>query len=391
MKRGGEYSFWRHRDRRPEIPSVSSDPDNTEQCDCCYCMYSPKPHQTRSLPPHISPEGRSRNRIHYNSTEKDRSIFSVTSYAGQSICGVNDSRRTRTNQDSLVMLEDPRTRSLVLACLDGHGTHGHIISQFFKYGLETRLLKHSLWEHDPKQAVTQLLLELEEEICAYPRVETKFSGTTLVLAIVRDNLLIVANVGDSRALLGSSPASSSTSLLHANATGEEPPQQLLLPILLTSDHKPELPQELSRILRAGGRVFPLTQEGPSACQRVWLGDEDLPGLAMSRSLGDEVARTIGVISTPEFVERQLDHYLDCLLVLGTDGLWDYLSNEEVMQMLAVQEAEAGAGAGAVCSPGQHVRCLIEEAKRRWLEAEECHDDITACVATLTGRKRQKLC
>jgi len=36
--------------------------------------------------------------------------------------------------------------------------------------------------------------------------------------------------------------------------------------------------------------------GPS---RVWLKRENLPGLAMSRSFGDLVAASVGVISIPE--------------------------------------------------------------------------------------------
>jgi hypothetical protein len=33
-------------------------------------------------------------------------------------------------------------------------------------------------------------------------------------------------------------------------------------------------------------------------KRVWLLKEDVPGLAMSRSIGDYVAQTVGVISEP---------------------------------------------------------------------------------------------
>ena len=35
--------------------------------------------------------------------------------------------------------------------------------------------------------------------------------------------------------------------------------------------------------------------GPS---RVWLKNEDIPGLAMSRSLGDNIAHRVGVICDP---------------------------------------------------------------------------------------------
>ena len=36
--------------------------------------------------------------------------------------------------------------------------------------------------------------------------------------------------------------------------------------------------------------------------RVWLKNEEIPGLAMSRSLGDRIAHTVGVTCTPEIQE-----------------------------------------------------------------------------------------
>ena len=60
---------------------------------------------------------------------------------------------------------------------------------------------------------------------------------------------------------------------------------------LSKDHKPDIPEELQRILESGGRVDTYRDQnnkrrGP---YRVWLKDENLPGLAMSRSFGDLVA------------------------------------------------------------------------------------------------------
>mmetsp|Transcript_12730 Transcript_12730/g.20716 ORF Transcript_12730/g.20716 Transcript_12730/m.20716 type:complete len:381 (-) Transcript_12730:43-1185(-) len=375
------YSFWRHRDRSPPEVAVRSEP-----CDCVYCYHSSKHNQPVSVTQKLNPN--SKRNLHNTSSPypiSSRPIFSVTSYAGQSMAGSDESCAMKTNQDSLVMLEDSRTRTLVLACLDGHGTHGHVISQFFKYGLETRLFSQPLWESEPREAISKLLRDLEEEICQFSRVETQFSGTTLVMVVVRGDSLLVVNVGDSRAILGSTDRKGSNEAESSLVVGElDRPNHVahLVPIPLTTDHKPEVPRELSRILKAGGRVFALSQEGPDSSKRVWLNDEDLPGLAMSRSLGDEVAQSIGVISTPDFCERQLDSDDDCLLVLGTDGLWDYLSNEDVIEMLASKVDS---------SSGQCVVSLIGEAKLRWERAEGRCDDITACVATLAGRKKQKVC
>lgn len=70
---------------------------------------------------------------------------------------------------------------------------------------------------------------------------------------------------------------------------------------MSRDHKPNDADESVRILAKGGRIEAfkdyMTGEemGPS---RVWLLNEDVPGLAMSRSIGDFVAQSVGVIPDP---------------------------------------------------------------------------------------------
>ena len=54
-------------------------------------------------------------------------------------------------------------------------------------------------------------------------------------------------------------------------------------------------------MRSNGRVEPFRDalgrsKGPP---RVWLRNEDIPGLAMSRSMGDSCGAMAGVISIPE--------------------------------------------------------------------------------------------
>lgn len=70
---------------------------------------------------------------------------------------------------------------------------------------------------------------------------------------------------------------------------------------LSRDHKPNLAGESERIINKNGRIdafkdFNGKNIGP---MRVWMKNEDIPGLAMSRSLGDAVAESLGVIATPD--------------------------------------------------------------------------------------------
>ena len=99
-----------------------------------------------------------------------------------------------------------------------------------------------------------------------------------MICIIRGSHLLTLNVGDSRAIL-------------ASEVGEE-----CIVTELTRDHKPSLPDERARIEQAGGRVFSMEyDDGYDGPLRVWLKDKDVPGLAMSRSLCDTVAHSVGMI------------------------------------------------------------------------------------------------
>jgi hypothetical protein len=42
--------------------------------------------------------------------------------------------------------------------------------------------------------------------------------------------------------------------------------------------------------------------------RVWLKKQDIPGLAMTRSFGDEVAASVGVIAEPGIIYLKFRNY-----------------------------------------------------------------------------------
>lgn len=53
---------------------------------------------------------------------------------------------------------------------------------------------------------------------------------------------------------------------------------------------------------------------------------------MTRSLGDSLAKHIGVIAEPEIFMFKF-HKDDRILVLASDGIWEFLSNEEVAELV----------------------------------------------------------
>lgn len=187
-------------------------------------------------------------------------------------------------------------------------------------------------------------------------IETDFSGTTFTCCVIRGNTCTCGNIGDSRSTIG-----------YRNESGG------ITGIALTADHKPDLPAEKARIEAKGGRVFAVEyDDGVDGPPRVWLGHMDVPGLAMSRSLCDAVAHSAGVSSEPEFVEYEFSQGReDLILVLASDGLWEFMSDQEVMD-IAVNTTE----------PRFAVDKLISEANERWMREEQVIDDTTVCVAFL---------
>ena len=68
-------------------------------------------------------------------------------------------------------------------------------------------------------------------------------------------------------------------------------------------------------------------------KRVWLKNKQVPGLAMTRSIGDLVAGSVGVTCEPEIqVFNGLTPY-DKALVIASDGIWDRFTNEEVTNVV----------------------------------------------------------
>ncbi|GMH96559.1 hypothetical protein TrVE_jg8133 [Triparma verrucosa] len=281
----------------------------------------------------------------------------VTEYSGLSKKGHAPYNPRKKNQDSLIMADHEATNSLVLCVLDGHGEAGDGVSQYFKKELGKEMFNHPSWANDPKKATRESILKVERQILGNSRVDTEFSGTTLSMAIIRGNTIIGCNIGDSRVTIGKLGP-------NGKIVAEE----------FTHDHKPETPDEKKRIINAGGRVFAVEyDDGIDGPPRVWLGHMDVPGLAMSRSLGDAVAHTAGVISEPEFFERELDPATDRLILVATDGLWEFMDNDECVGM-AVEASE----------PRISVDALVREANQRWMREEQVIDDTTVITAHLFG-------
>ncbi|XVF56406.1 hypothetical protein PTKIN_Ptkin06aG0118100 [Pterospermum kingtungense] len=299
-------------------------------------------------------------------------------------CLFSQQGKKGTNQDAMIVWENfgSRTDTVFCGVFDGHGPYGHMVAKRVRDHLPLKLSAHwevnistedvvkeislntagsmnsedtafmsadeeskaseDLEEAEKHPEIFQTLKEsflkafkvMDRELRMHANIDCFCSGTTAVTLVKQGPYLVIGNVGDSRAVLGTRDKNSS-----------------LTAVQLTVDLKPNLPAEAERIRKCKGRVFALQDEPEVA--RVWLPNNDSPGLAMARAFGDFCLKDFGLISVPEISCRRLTEK-DEFIVLATDGIWDVLSNKEVVDIVASSPARSSAA-----------QVLVESAVRAW--------------------------
>ncbi|KAJ6897815.1 protein phosphatase 2C 34 [Populus alba x Populus x berolinensis] len=219
---------------------------------------------------------------------------------------------------------------------DGHGPWGHFVSKKvresvpslllcnwqenlaltslgvdFEMDLDRNLHQFDIW----KQSYLKTYAAIDQELKQNRKIDSFFSGTTAVTIIKQGENLVIANVGDSRAVLATTSTDGS-----------------LVPLQLTIDFKPNLPEEAERITQSKGRVFCLHDE--PGVYRVWMPNGKTPGLSLSRAFGDHCVKDFGLVSEPDVTRRNISSR-DQFVILATDGVWDVISNQEAVQVVSL--------------------------------------------------------
>ena len=105
-----------------------------------------------------------------------------------------------------------------------------------------------------------------------------------------------------------------------------------------------------------------------------IGDRiGVPGFAMSRSFGDQIAHSVGVVVSPEILEHNFCEE-DKIILLASDGIWEFIDNEEALNIVK-KYYEDNDAEGALEE-------IYTEADKRWRENEGIVDDITAIILFL---------
>ena len=274
--------------------------------------------------------------------------------------GFDGEEPKENNQDNYFIFKNFAEKKdyIYMSVCDGHGVEGHFVSEFIKEILpyymsenlkDRNILKETELVH---KIITETFLIVNNMLVDNENINSLFSGSTCVSVIYTPERLIVPNIGDSRAVLGR----------FDKATGK------YKAIDLSRDHKPTEKDEAKRIYENDGRIQPFTEEGEFVGpQRVWIKDEEVPGLAMTRSFGDRVAATVGVMSEPEIKEFDFDED-DKFMIIASDGIWEFISSQECVDM--IQSYYESNDIKGCCE------YLYQESSRRWLKEEEVIDDTT---------------
>lgn len=322
-------------------------------------------------------------------SNKSTQLFSSTSNHYNNIqvastCrgGSDPDRPNKVNQDACFVQENLANIPYLtlLGVMDGHGKQGHLLNSFlsqrlpqiigdkFKSFGDQDYCDDDWTVNEMGNILIESYEEVNEEARLDPNVPAGRSGTTCVSCIFdsRNGMLHVANVGDSRAIIG---------------LQDDNDKKWITIEPLTVETTTKLELERERIESGEGRI--------DSNGNVWYGPI---GIAMTRCLGNVAMHRAGVIHTPVITTINIDKFASkynrtgedysCLILLGTDGIFDVLSNEKVLDIVKNEFQKTGNLQSSSDS-------LVVESTKRWqagLPFEVKVDDTTCAVLRFDCRK-----
>ena len=284
--------------------------------------------------------------------KKRRIIKKVLKIDSCSVAGFSSPGISKINQDNYFILKEFMNNSeqFFMGICDGHGSYGHIISKYICNILPKKLM------NTKEEDIIQTFLTINQSLIEESKIDCSLSGSTCCSLIITPNKIISINLGDSRAVLAR----------YENGQYNA--------INLTRDHKPTELDEMKRVLNCGGRIKQFTDSktgkniGP---ERIWLKNSEIPGLAMTRSIGDNLAHMVGVTPEPEI---QIFDFIgnEKFILLASDGIWQFIDSDESVRIIKDFYEKDNDAVGALNS-------IVKEAFKRWKNEEDNIDDITTIL------------
>ena len=176
-------------------------------------------------------------------------------------------------------------------------------------------------------------------------------GSTGIMALVTPQEIIIGNVGDSRCILvqKETKCNDLSEQFEKSASISDKEDGFVVKGL-SNDHKPNLPEEKSRIEKAGLEVFEETFPSGENDEltSIWkIKRSAMEKIAVSRAFGDFdykanedlTVEEQAIVCVPEIQIQKRDNYADMYLVLACDGVFDVMSNDEVGKFVGAKAKE----------------------------------------------------
>ena len=295
-----------------------------------------------------------------------------------SIPGKTINGQIKLNQDSYIIKRDINNikNFNIFAVFDGHGFNGHIISEYLKENLIKKIVNHqrlkvldnleniySQFSDNKYKIIKELFYEIDNEILNL-NINKDLSGSTCTLLIQIGDKIINANIGDSKAIL-----------VYEDDNINNIKNKYKI-VKLSKDCTPNIETEKKRIIMNGGKVIQLknNNEQEKGPLRIFLKDKMIPDLSISRSFGDKIGKSIGVISNPVINEYTLNKTVKFILI-ASSGIWRFMKEKEIINY--------GVKYYLLNDPDNFCKSVVNKSMELWKQNVENIDDITILVIFFT--------
>jgi serine/threonine protein phosphatase PrpC len=226
----------------------------------------------------------------------------------------------------------------LIGLFDGH--RGTSAARYAARELSAVLDEHMKHNPKPRDALHESFLALNKLM----RGDEIQTGTTAIVSLLTADGFFIANAGDSRAVL---------------CRGTKA-------IRLTTDHRPDSPEEIARITKLGGDIQDVVTKDGKVISRVG------GLLGVSRALGDFDLEPF-VTAHPEVAEFSWgpDEPDNHFVIIACDGLWECVTDQEAVEI--AKHFVDNVDAEAAC-----------KRLRDIAYARGSTDNISVCIVALTG-------
>ena len=261
-----------------------------------------------------------------------KTFKNINSYAANTFKGIvrdyNEDRVSiilNLNKPKFLEYNGPWPKMAYFGVFDGHA--GNKCAEFLRDNLINYIVKNNFFPKDIPNAIKAGFKKIDEDyLSKHAFINNKLednSGSCALILLLVNNLIYIANVGDSRCV---------GSFKNGKVRKD-----------ITLDHKPNYNYEKERIIKNGGRIYQTQtpiEDDDNFKDKILVGPYRVfPGkLSVSRTIGDAEGKieALGgnnnvLIPVPDIFTFDLEKDDIDFFILGCDGIYDQLSSKEILE------------------------------------------------------------